>query len=77
MNKSTIVLLPVRVPKGDMCWNFKDVICEHFDNQGGYPTCLLGHRLTDYHYPRKTNLGGVLKPLSCKELKEAPDAREA
>ena len=62
------VLWPIEVAEGDYCWG-KDRICGHFDNEGGHATCSLGvDKHSDLKYDRKT--GYVLKPDSCRNLKE-------
>ena len=57
------VLYPIEVPAGDYCWN-GDCLCEHFDNEGGHPTCDMRYSNLKYSGP------GVLKPSWCKELTE-------
>ena len=70
MGKIT-VSYPITVPDGKYCWScapsFNDVeICEHFNNEGGYPTCDLGFDLYDdkERYSNK----GTLKAKECMEL---------
>ncbi len=60
------VLMPIKVPVGNYCRGDKR-ICDHFDNEGGHPTCDLNFR--DIKYDRKT--GYVPKPTECESLKEA------
>ena len=61
-----IVLYPITVPKSNYCWEFTTPysICEHFDNEGGYPTCDLG-----FLYLTNTD-AGITKPDKCLKLKE-------
>ena len=57
------VLMPIVVPAGDYCWNGEQ-LCEHFDNEGGHPTCEI--KSSDLKY-----CGGcVFKPDWCRGLKE-------
>lgn len=62
-----VVLMPIRVPTGEYCWDYKPPrqVCEHFDNEGGTPHCDLG--FCPLKEDRKR--GGVLKPKECLELK--------
>lgn len=65
------VLLPIEVAEGDYCWGSdagQSRICPHFDNEGGYATCDLGFELKDFD-----ELGQVLKPEKCRNLKEEKD----
>jgi len=58
------VLLPIKVPEGDYCWDWKIASCRHFDNCGGHETCDLKF------YGQKQTDGGILKPRECLELEE-------
>ena len=61
------VLLPIRVPKGKYCWNYKppNSICPYFSNEYGHPGCDLGL------FPQEEIEGeGVLKPKTCLNLKK-------
>lgn len=58
------VLLPIEVTYGNFCWG-DGRICEHFDSEGGHPTCDLGFG------PLKSNIvGWIPKPVKCLTLKE-------
>jgi hypothetical protein len=57
------VLLPIQVSEGEYCWGYGK-ICNHFDNEGGHPTCKLGF---DVDIDKD---GHVKKPKECSELKE-------
>ena len=59
------VLLPVRVPVGDYCWNHKR-ICPQFDCEGGHPQCAMGFSI-EFH----DDTHDVRKPKGCLELKDA------
>jgi hypothetical protein len=59
------VLLPIEVPVGDYCWDWK-MPCTHFSNEGGHPVCDLG---IDYFL--KMCDTGVKKPEYCKNLEGA------
>lgn len=62
MSDYKTVLMPIRVPDNDYCWNGK-IPCEHFDNYGGHGTCVLG---MDPDHDRKTGL--YPKPEECASL---------
>lgn len=66
------VLMPIKVPAGIFCWKCTEPeICEHFDNEGGHPSCDLGF------YPQeRTQEGYVLKPKKCADLPYAPQEDE-
>ena len=57
------VLRPITVPGLDYCW--KDVVCEHFDNEGGHGHCLL-----DIGSLKRDKEGYYPKPKECLALKE-------
>ena len=61
-----IVLMPIKVPITDFCWDHV-TICGWFDNEGGYPTCdiFVGHLRYDKE-------GLVRKPDECLKFKTAP-----
>lgn len=64
--KYKIVYMPIKVPAiSDYCWDWSgtEVICEHFDNEGGHPSCTLGF------YPIKRLNSGCVKPEECSKLK--------
>ena len=61
MDDKIKVIYPIEVPKGKYCWDYHN-ICEHYDNEGGHPTCSLGFREL-----RETE-NGVLKPKECMGL---------
>jgi hypothetical protein len=43
MKGKHVVLFPIEVPEGGLCYDYKTFIgCEHFDNDGGHPHCALG-----------------------------------
>ena len=55
------VLLPIKVPEGNYCWD-GHVVCEYFDNEGGHPHCLLNLEDFKYSYDKE---GKVPKPKKC------------
>jgi hypothetical protein len=65
--KKIEVVWPIRVPAGKYCWDYHVAgSCDHFDNEGGHPTCEL--KFLD----QKELIGGVLKDPECAALVEAP-----
>ena len=62
-----VVNLPITVPSGKYCWEYDGVICEFFDNEGGFPSCDLNFDPAD----QKKSKNGVLKDPKCAALKEA------
>jgi hypothetical protein len=56
------VMLPIRVPDNDYCWDGMTP-CSYFDNEGGHATCDLniGTIIT-------TAEGWYRKPLKCRDL---------
>jgi len=63
--KTKVVLLPIKVSAGLYCWGGpNDVMCDHFENWGGHPTCKF--KLGKPKYIRD----GVYKPDKCLKLKE-------
>lgn len=58
------VLMPIEIPYGDCCWG-DGRICEHFDNEGGCPSCDL--RFGPLKFDAK---GQILKPSKCRTLQE-------
>lgn len=62
------VLMPIRVPQGNYCWDGYERICGYFDNEGGHGVCELDlgtlKRDKDLKYP---------KPKECYELIKASD----
>ena len=67
MSKYKIVILEIRVPDNDFCWD-GHTPCEHFDNEGGYLTCKL-FSIPYNGYPSDPFIG-YRKPKECLELKE-------
>ena len=59
-----IVLMPIKVPDTDYCWNGQ-VVCEHFDNEGGHGRCLLGMSTPD-----RDRKGWYPKSAECAGFKE-------
>jgi len=58
------VLMPIEVSEGDYCWG-DGRICEHFDNEGGNPSCDLKF------YPLEFDTKGrIPKPVECLTLQE-------
>jgi len=63
------VLISVGVPDGKYCCEYSGdrQICDHFDNEGGHPTCALsgitGFRIT---YEQETK-DGILKADDCNK----------
>ena len=68
---SKIVCFPIRVPSGPLCWDwlFNGEVCEHFDNEGGHPTCQL--KLGSLWDNRTKD--GIRKAKECLWLKEQKD----
>lgn len=66
MMSKKVVLYPITVPDGNYCCEGKPpyTICEFFDNEGGHPKCELGL------YGVKDTPEGVLKPESCRKLRD-------
>ena len=64
MKFTKAVLMPIKVPVGDYCWNEKR-ICKHFTNEQGNPECYLG-----FHPLKYDKSYFVPKPKECKDLKE-------
>lgn len=62
------VLLPIKVAEGGYCWEQGRRICDHFDNEGGFPECTL--RIGQ---PVETELYHYRKPPECLRLKPADD----
>jgi hypothetical protein len=70
------VAMPIEVPIGRYCWGKNEhssltdqnVVCQHFDNTGGHPTCDLNLGLLSYSQNDKN--GHVLKSAKCSELLE-------
>lgn len=62
------VLLPVTVPDGPMCWNFKSGdICQHFENEGGWARCeLFGNDLD-------MSDNGAYKLAECAKLQKVDE----
>ena len=58
------VLMPIKVPATDYCWDGKNC-CEHFDNEGGHGACDLG-----IHYVNRDKHGYYPKPQRCSQFKE-------
>jgi hypothetical protein len=55
----------IAVPSGEYCWNTYDkIICDYFNDDGGYPICIL-----DFGDLTYSGQGLVEKPIRCKELK--------
>ena len=66
------VLLPIRVPEGEYCWNYDNgPICENFDNEGGHASCELQLGTL------KETQAGVLKPAKCLSCKAAQPSVQA
>lgn len=61
---SKTVLLPIKVPTGDFCWD-QSVSCDYFDNEGGHPSCDL--KLGDLKYDKKSRCP---KPNKCLTLQK-------
>jgi len=59
------VLMPIKVPTSDHCWDGMTV-CDHFDNEGGHPDCDLNLDDASLKYNAKTGI--VAKPPRCLEL---------
>ena len=59
------VLLPIKVPPGRLCWDGHNLICEHFDNEGGHGRCDL-----NIGSLKRGKLGYYHKPKECLDLKE-------
>lgn len=72
MNHTKTVLMPIKVPDCDYCWEpcVPHRICGHFDNEGGHLTC--GLNLDSLKY---ADGGGVKKPAACACLANAPAHR--
>jgi hypothetical protein len=68
-NDYGIFLKEIKTPKGLFCWQYKNnnnIICEHFNNEGGYPKCEEG-----FYLDRKNETPiGTLKDIKCFNLKE-------
>lgn len=60
-----MIIFPIEVPSGDYCWEYKPPhdICEHFDNEGGHPRCMLGLGQVD------ADDDGVRKATKCLQGK--------
>ena len=58
------VNFPIYVPDSDYCWQYitTDIICEHYNNEGGHSTCDLNF------YGLKKTKYGVLKAPKCANL---------
>lgn len=68
------VCMPITVPEGDYCWNYETMaICEHFDNEGGHPSCDLGHHIKDIRCPAEDGVHKADDCLAFKELKKGKD----
>ncbi len=67
------VSLPLKVPAGEYCWDHAGTgtICEHFDNAGGHPKCLL-----KIGYEVKGTFNGVEKPEKCLSLVDIIERKE-
>jgi hypothetical protein len=63
------VLLPIEVPENEYCWDGY-VCCEHFENPGGHPNCILNLDCyeDDLDYDKE---GKVPKPRKCLLLVNA------
>ena len=59
-----IVLMPILVPANGYCWN-GHISCDHFDNEGGHPTCTIGISIKQF-----PSFSGVKKPNECLNFKE-------
>ena len=62
MNYTKIVMMPIRVPDCDYCWEPRAPhrICGNFDNEGGHPRCAMNLGTIEYD-----DAGGVKKPAEC------------
>jgi hypothetical protein len=58
------VLLPLRVPKSDYCWDSK-ISCQYFDNPGGHGQCII-----EVGFLKRDIFGLYPKPTECLNLKE-------
>ena len=63
--KYKIVMMPIEVPIGDFCWQGQTP-CEHFDNEGGHGSCMLGMYVEN---DRMTHF--TTKSKQCKGFKDA------
>ena len=66
-----VVAFPIQVPDGGFCFGGlsstgQHVTCEHFDNDGGHPTCRL-NLFWDAKYDKYNR---IAKPINCKGLSE-------
>ena len=71
------ILVKVEVPSGDYCWGPgcevidgipQHQICEHFDNEGGHPTCKVDFLFLEYSDLKYDKEGYVKKPEECRKL---------
>lgn len=69
-----VVLCPITVPKGRYCWKWTRpfTVCEHFDNEGGCPSCglKLGELASEIDARTSGPKNGVLKAEACANLKK-------